>query len=154
MNIDNLEKLAMEATPGPWVTNHTGHIGPMQSDGFVYNLGEIYNSEDKYFIAAANPAAILELISINRELVAALELQVNFDEHEYSRQVVDNISLRVLDKIGKTISSGSDYTSPELDLELTDDAIKLALMAWFDNKTTDEDAMREAINASIKRSKQ
>ena len=100
------------------------------------------------------PAAILELISINRELVAALELQVNFDEHEYSRQVVDNISLRVLDKIGKTISSGSDYTSPELDLELTDDAIKLALMAWFDNKTTDEDAMREAINASIKRSKQ
>lgn len=95
MNINELEKLAREATPGPWVgRNKQGKFGPSNWSGecdssvstgsapirsgkstVALAVSEIIHDKDidqlKFnadFIAAANPAAILELIDSHRKL--------------------------------------------------------------------------------------
>lgn len=82
IDLDRLEALAKAATPGPWAwwtSNSTLRLtGADGKDGSVlYAYGHSGNSdvccspENKAFIAAANPAAILELIAAHRAALAA-----------------------------------------------------------------------------------
>lgn len=78
--IEELKRLAEAATPGPWFAaissnmNNSVHV----SMGIICDTGK--NIDDAAFIAAANPAAVLELIAeVERvtkqreELLAALK---------------------------------------------------------------------------------
>ena len=74
-DLDRLEALARAATPGPWKKDSSYTIGPVsdeddQSYGFVIPLADVYGDNrtpDAAFIAAANPAAVLALISLARK---------------------------------------------------------------------------------------
>lgn len=83
MDIEELKRLALAATPGPWETLGAGHPRQHQAvtDGkdislltVVYEgdtpFGALYNDADAAYIAAANPAAVLELIAERDELLA------------------------------------------------------------------------------------
>lgn len=66
--IDDLERKAKAATPGPWSADGygngqqvTGATGTVFADTLAFH-------EDAEFIAAANPAAILRLIEDNRRM--------------------------------------------------------------------------------------
>lgn len=73
MNIEELKRLAEAATPGPWFAaissnmNNSVHV----SMGTICDTGK--NIDDAAYVAAANPAAILELIQQRDELLAALK---------------------------------------------------------------------------------
>ena len=57
LNLDELEKLAKAATPGPWVAN----------DNYVINGtggAMLVGSDNSKFISAANPDAVLKLIAV------------------------------------------------------------------------------------------
>lgn len=85
MNIEELKRLAEAATPGPWEYQKDGKDFPV--NGYVTVRDCIYSvcvlpyegiraddrvTDNGLFIAAANPAAILELIRQRDELLAAL----------------------------------------------------------------------------------
>ena len=72
MNIEKLKRLAEAATPGPWTSHKDGGISArgVLLAGCAVVGGYIANSRH---IAAANPAAILELIRQRDELLAALK---------------------------------------------------------------------------------
>lgn len=84
IDLDALEKLAREATPGPWEIEY----GTGDDEGEVYGLrarlGErlietdtgIYppRRRDAAFIAAANPSTVLALVARVRELEAIAAL--------------------------------------------------------------------------------
>ena len=72
MNIEKLKRLAEAATPGPWTSHKDGGISArgVLLAGCAVVGGYIANSR---YIAAANPAAILELIRQRDELLAALK---------------------------------------------------------------------------------
>jgi hypothetical protein len=70
-DINKLEALAKAATSGPWYTVETPHraCGRVQLywiDSEAGNLAENICEEEAAFIAAANPATILELIALVR----------------------------------------------------------------------------------------
>jgi hypothetical protein len=85
MNINELEELAKEATPGPWWIDSHGHamisevgkhrvvfttdhrMGPAVRHESTGNLSHWPNDWDASYIAAANPSAISELIAAYRE---------------------------------------------------------------------------------------
>ena len=73
MNIEELKRLAEAATPGPWFAA----ISSNMNNSVRVSMGTICDTEknidDAEFIAAANPAAILELIQQRDELLAALK---------------------------------------------------------------------------------
>lgn len=91
MKFDELEKAAKAATPGPWVTDEADHDSPYQN----IKIGELrqgtictvciddapvhdYNAEQRAnaaYIAAANPAAILELLAELHRLAAESEMR-------------------------------------------------------------------------------
>ena len=82
MNTEELKRLAEAATPGPWNTSPggCGIIGPDKqwlggmNDWVCEYSEEMTQSENNAaFIAAANPAAVLELIRQRDELLAALK---------------------------------------------------------------------------------
>ena len=68
-NIEELKLLAEAATPGPWAHGVTWieHLG-----GIVMLGNTARSKQDVAYVAAANPAAILELIQQRDELLAAL----------------------------------------------------------------------------------
>ena len=70
MNIEELKRLAEAATPGPWSSHPNGYYGVHSNTGTICSTGE--KIADALYIAAANPAAILELIQQRDELLAAL----------------------------------------------------------------------------------
>ena len=78
--INELRKLAEDATPGPWIKR--GYVPGIGCgvDG-VTAVAHHTTSADADFISAANPAAILALIQQRDELLAALA--------EMAQQVVD-----------------------------------------------------------------
>ena len=78
MNIEELKRLAVAATPGPWAHGVTWieHLG-----GIVALGNTARSKQDVAYVAAANPAAILELIQQRDELLAALK---------YARELVDD----------------------------------------------------------------
>lgn len=90
MNIDELEKLARGAASGPWIVSADEDsdkwlVGYESQPGLVgYPVVSTYSDDDATYIAAANPAAILELISINRELVSALENYIRYTNNGVS----------------------------------------------------------------------
>ena len=58
MNIEELKRLAEAATPGPWEVR----AGVLRKIGEQQQIATIYRPYNSQFIAAANPAAVLELI--------------------------------------------------------------------------------------------
>ena len=95
-NPDELERLARAATPGPWIRSGCRRkmgdedcimVGP---DGFLIAALPIGQPRDHAgafndaaFIAAANPATILALLSANREMREALEEARTLDRGFY-----------------------------------------------------------------------
>ena len=73
MNTEELKRLAEAATPGPWVAA----INTNMDNKVCHSFGDICQTGkdigDAIFIAAANPAAILELIRQRDELLAAMK---------------------------------------------------------------------------------
>lgn len=69
MNITELKALAEKATPGPWIAGDDEDsdyflVGPCGDDGIVYqSVVKLHSETHADYIAAANPAAILELIT-------------------------------------------------------------------------------------------
>lgn len=75
VDIERLESLAKAATPGPW--SHDGsYVCPARIEGGTTyvetwsSVADCYQPENTKFIAAANPAAVLELIDRNKRLKA------------------------------------------------------------------------------------
>ena len=87
MNIEELKRLAEAATPGPWVSHPKGYYGAVCRADDQYDLVAVTHGQrrnnvlaNEAYIAAANPAAVLELIAeVERvtkqrdELLAALK---------------------------------------------------------------------------------
>ena len=78
MNIEELKRLAEAATPGPWVSHPKGYYGAVCRADDQYDLVAVTHGQrrnnvlaNEAYIAAANPATILELI---RQLQAAREI--------------------------------------------------------------------------------
>jgi hypothetical protein len=75
MDTTELKKLAEAATPGPWIAGDDEDsdyflVGPHDGDGLVsHPVVTLHSESNADYIAAANPAAILELLAINAELV-------------------------------------------------------------------------------------
>jgi hypothetical protein len=70
--INELRKLAEDATPGPWIKR--GYVpGIGCGVDWVTAVAHHTTSADADFIAAANPAAVLELIRQRDELLASLK---------------------------------------------------------------------------------
>lgn len=78
---DELKKLAEAATPGPWIYQedsdaYTHIVRPASNVNRIVASGCQTSAETGEptgrFIAAANPAAVLELLAIQAKLVAAL----------------------------------------------------------------------------------
>jgi hypothetical protein len=73
INLDELERLAKAAAPGPWCDRGFGSIQP-ESGGSLVAVTVTKGGclpdyvENSAYIAAANPAAILELIADVRRL--------------------------------------------------------------------------------------
>lgn len=68
MNLDELEKLAQAATPGPWSYIRDIVIGDRSK--ILESLND--SVDDARFVAAANPATIIEMIAEIRELRSVL----------------------------------------------------------------------------------
>lgn len=79
VDIDELERLALAATPGPWWQNpDAGNqvcLGDVNGIDicFVAGPGDDWSEANQAFIAAANPAVILGLVAEVRRLRAAKE---------------------------------------------------------------------------------
>jgi len=86
MNIEELKRLAEDATPGPWVAA----INTNMDNKVSHSFGDICQTGkdigDAIFIAAANPAAVLELIRQRDELLIAAK-----DAHQVLRDWVGYI---------------------------------------------------------------
>lgn len=75
MNIEELKRLAEAATPGPWV------LDELLADFYGFEVRTSTDEkvcadaseQDAAYIAAANPAAVLELIRQRDELLASLK---------------------------------------------------------------------------------
>ena len=68
IDLPKLERLAREATPGPWrrgTSTGDDKSSVFHDDGFV---AECYWKADAEYVAAASPDAVLELITEHREL--------------------------------------------------------------------------------------
>ncbi|GAB3484333.1 ead/Ea22-like family protein [Azotobacter salinestris] len=113
-DIENLKRLAEAATPGPW---SVGDANRDERDIGIHGVGEgsivadvcvdVWGDPDANadFIAAANPAAILELIAENEALKARLEVD---DRHPY-----DGIACR--DETIKGLQEQADRLKAELE---------------------------------------
>jgi hypothetical protein len=81
LDLDEIEKLARAATPGPWrwykygilASGPSGETRSIVSWDYAWGEQEDCNeADDKPFIVAANPAAILALIARLRAAEAAI----------------------------------------------------------------------------------
>lgn len=70
MNIEELKRLAEAATPGPWASHPKGYYGAVCRDEDQYDLVAVTHGQrrnnvlaNEAFIAAANPAAVLDMIA-------------------------------------------------------------------------------------------
>lgn len=67
--LDELEKLAKEATPGPWSAEQSSAMNPFRvgsSDEWVANGVDLSSDNDMKYIAAVNPNTVLALIAVAR----------------------------------------------------------------------------------------
>lgn len=78
IDLDKLEEMAKAATPGPWVRGPYGWVYVTGADTYAVaccatKSGPMRNSNaNEDFIAAANPAAVLEMVDLIRKQEAAL----------------------------------------------------------------------------------
>lgn len=79
-DIEELERLAKAATPGPWATNFTYYrVESEKEHGWIndgWAIAEFHGTDKEanhLFVAAANPAAVLELIAKIKELQSKLD---------------------------------------------------------------------------------
>ena len=123
-NIDELEKIAKAATPGPWGDPEKDvHIGDFGWLVFGCPAGETADTEqghaDAKFIAAANPAAVLELIAEIRKaqaldeklraaLTESLNHQLEFKLANDALQARVEVMRRVVEAARKVTSSNVD----------------------------------------------
>ncbi len=84
INIEELKRLAEAATPGPW----GAAINTNMDSKVSHSFGDICQTGkdigDAIFIAAANPAVVLELIQQRDELLAALR-EIRTLGHNYTQ---------------------------------------------------------------------
>lgn len=83
MNIDELKRLAEAATPGQWRIRPYIPGIDCGVDG-MFQVCHHASARDAAYIAAANPAAVLELIRQRDELLAALK-EVRDLGHNYTQ---------------------------------------------------------------------
>lgn len=89
---DELKRLAEAATPGPWSYDGS-YICPARVEGettYVESwsaLADSHQMENVRYIAAANPAAILELIAEVDRLAA--EYQIEIERHRTTREQLE-----------------------------------------------------------------
>jgi hypothetical protein len=72
VDLDEIERLAKEATPGPWTSSietdpETDKPGIIWADAGHHCIGDMYATDDADYIAAVNPSVVLELIAELRE---------------------------------------------------------------------------------------
>lgn len=83
MKLSELEKLAKEATPGPWSYNEWS--GPDYGStiysvtGICTNINRKINAD---FITAANPETVLTICATFREMLEALQQATNQLRHD------------------------------------------------------------------------
>jgi hypothetical protein len=95
VKIDELEKLAMAATPGPWKyfpeaypTDYPGWGSKEHEEvGIVSHVGD--NLSTAKFIAASNPQTVLKLIAVVR---AAKEIANNMKHSNAHKKLRDEIA--------------------------------------------------------------
>lgn len=63
MNLEELERLAKEASSGPWV-NEAEYSKPRVFNSYGLSIAENMRKKDSIYIAAANPQVILEMIQV------------------------------------------------------------------------------------------
>lgn len=91
MDLDKMKALALAATPGPWsaiewtcaapTTVRAGAVGITVADTTGHGRNSEVCAIDAAFIAAANPATVLELIAeVERLRVESANLQYAFDQ--------------------------------------------------------------------------
>ena len=93
MDLNKLEELARAATPGPWVTEEVfaengafSHISMTSEDGTELIGDDLGPSHvDTAFIAAANPAAVQELIDLARKQAARISELTEVTGDQYMR---------------------------------------------------------------------
>ena len=73
MNTEELKRLAEAATPGPWAAAISSSMVNSVCTTFETVCETGKNIDDALYIAAANPAAVLELIRQRDELMEALK---------------------------------------------------------------------------------
>lgn len=78
--LDRLEALARAATRGPWIFTKYGSVMDGEKIFEIVPADTMY--EDRLFIAAANPAAILELITLARRAAPPIDLNKTRAEFE------------------------------------------------------------------------
>lgn len=131
-DIAKLKAAAEKATPGPWrraVTIFNGiTCGPfsLTNEKVLANVAEKANAE---FIAAANPAAVLELIAQNDALVAAhVNLKLLADTY---RQAYEEARARIAELEARTVTVElpRGYAGPYGSLVYDADAVEAALEA-------------------------
>ena len=91
---EELKRLAEEATPGPWTAAISSNMVNMVCTTFETICETGKNIDDALYIAAANPAAILELIRQRDELLAALK---RIGELSYDSQAM-RVAWEAIDK--------------------------------------------------------
>lgn len=77
IDLEELKRLARDATPGPWSTKEYGpdHLEVLLPNGFSRIISDptVVTDYDARYIAAANPAAVLALIERVEKAEAALK---------------------------------------------------------------------------------
>lgn len=100
MNTEELKRLAEAATPGPWVAAFNTNMDNSVRTTFETVCETGKNIDDALYIAAANPAAVLELIRQRDELLSALK-EVRDLGHNYT-QVSHRVWIIADDAIANT----------------------------------------------------
>lgn len=101
MNTDELKKLAEAASPGPWwlyERDKDGNsvVSDPNNERQVKRWIDCNNKRDAAFIAAANPATVLELIAERDELLEVLKAVA--DEFAFGQLTEDSIRV-IYDKV-------------------------------------------------------
>ena len=89
-----LKRLSEAATPGPWVKTIDGVMPEGEKFGIFGNFGANNGEANRGFIAAANPAAVLALISEVEQLKADLQGELSAAKEDARRQRADQIAYR------------------------------------------------------------
>jgi hypothetical protein len=123
LNLDHLEALARAATPGPWTSTHwTCHAATtVMRSGSTFAIAETSGfgrdatecAADAEFIAAANPAAMLELIALARRAAPVSAPIAETDDAFIEQAVHDAKVYGVMPNSANTIGVGRAVLAAE-----------------------------------------